>query len=256
MINFDNIRIVLVETSHPGNIGSTARAMKNMGLNKLYLVKPNLNPYRKAHELAAGAYDILQQAVIVDSLAEALKDCHVIYATSARPRDLALPGLTPREAATHMTNPSNGTQIAIVFGREHAGLTNDELLQAQYHIYIPSNPSFSSLNLSQAVQIIAYELCLQSHLAQHSTVATHQTREATAENIERFYTHLEEVLIQIDFLKPSNPKKLLHRIRRLFNRAKLESTEVNLLRGILTQIQVHCKPPALTTTNPVSNDDI
>lgn len=239
MINFDTIRIVLVETSHPGNIGSTARAMKTMGLQRLYLVKPNLNPYRKAHELAAGAYDILQQAVIVDTLEEALHDCHLVCATSARPRDIALPGLTPRGCAEYVATQTDNTQTAIVFGREHAGLTNDELLQAHYHVHIPSNPTFSSLNLSQAVQILAYELRMQICDPLNTDVATHATEYATSEDIERFYTHLEQVLIQIDFLKPSNPKKLRYRLRRLFNRAKLEATEVNLLRGILTQVQVN-----------------
>lgn len=237
VMNFNSIRIVLVETSHPGNIGSAARAMKNMGLSKLVLVKPNLNPYRKAHELAAGAYDILREAVIVETLEEALQDCHLVCATSARPRDIALPGFTPRTCAEYITQLPQPTQTAIVFGREHAGLTNEELLQAHYHVHIPSNPEFSSLNLAQAVQVITYELRMQA-LTPQAHVATNDVELATADNIERFYAHLEEVLIQIDFLKPSNPKKLLQRLRRLFNRSQLEATEVNLLRGILTQIQV------------------
>ncbi len=236
-MDFNSIRIVLVETSHPGNIGSAARAMKNMGLNQLVLVKPNLNPYRKAHELAAGAYDILREAIIVNTLEEALAGCHLVCATSARPRDIALPGFTPRTCAEHIAKQPNNTQTAIVFGREHAGLTNEELLQAHYHVHIPSNPEFSSLNLAQSVQVIAYELRMQA-LSPQAHVATHDVALATVDDIERFYAHLEEVLIQIDFLKPSNPKKLLQRLRRLFNRSQLETTEVNLLRGILTQVQV------------------
>ncbi|HVT62171.1 MAG TPA: tRNA (cytosine(32)/uridine(32)-2'-O)-methyltransferase TrmJ [Legionellaceae bacterium] len=234
---FEAIRIVLVATTHPGNIGSTARAMKTMGLSRLYLVNPNLNPYRKAHELAAGAYDILQNAVLCKTLEDALEGCHLVCGTSARPRDLALPGLTPVECATLVNQQNEGTEIAIVFGREHAGLTNEELLLCHYHLHIPSNPAFSSLNLAQAVQIVAYELRMRA-LQPSVKVETHADRLATHDETEQFYAHLEQVLVQIDFLKPSNPRKLLYRLRRLFNRARLEATEINILRGILTQIQV------------------
>ncbi|MDP3561400.1 MAG: tRNA (cytosine(32)/uridine(32)-2'-O)-methyltransferase TrmJ [Legionellaceae bacterium] len=243
-MNLDSIRIVLVATSHPGNIGSTARAMKTMGLKRLYLVNPNLSPYRKAHELAAGAFDILQEAVVVKSLPEALEGCQLVLATSARPRDIALPGLSPYGSAELIANHSDDTEIAIVFGREHAGLTNEELLQAHYHIQIPSDPNFSSLNLAQAVQVIAYEIRMRL-LSPPATVTTKTNRQknllATADDIERFYTHLENVLIDIDFLKPSNPKKLLQRLRRLFNRTRLERVEISILRGILTQIQSSLK---------------
>lgn len=236
-MNLDSIRIILVATTHPGNIGSTARAMKTMGLKRLYLVNPNLNPYRKAHELAAGAFDILQTAVICSSLTQALEGCHLVFGTSARPRDLALPGLTPASCAELVSQQSDDTEIALVFGREHAGLTNEELLLCHYHLHIPSNPEFSSLNLAQAVQIIAYELRMRT-LNPSAQVETGQNSYATSNEIEQFYAHLEKILIQIDFLKPSNPKKLLQRLRRLFNRAHLETTEVNILRGILTHIEM------------------
>lgn len=235
-MNLDSVRIVLVATTHPGNIGSTARAMKTMGLKRLYLVNPNLNPYRKAHELAAGAFDILQTAVICTTLTQALEGCHLVCGTSARPRDLALPGLMPASCADLVSQQSADTEIAVVFGREHAGLTNEELLLCQYHLHIPSNPDFSSLNLAQAVQIVAYELRMRM-LNPSAQVETSQHSYATSNEIEQFYTHLEKILIQIDFLKPSNPKKLLQRLRRLFNRAHLETTEVNILRGILTHIE-------------------
>ena len=237
-MNLASVRIVLVATTHPGNIGSAARAMKTMGLTRLYLVNPNLNPYRKAHELAAGAFDILQSAVLCTSLAEALQGCHLVCGTSARPRDLALPGLTPSACANLVEEQSDDTEIALVFGREHAGLTNEELLLCHYHLHIPSNPDFSSLNLAQAVQIIAYELRMR-HLNPEAQVETAQNVYATSDEIEQFYAHLEKILIQIDFLKPSNPKKLLQRLRRLFNRARLETTEINILRGILTHIGVN-----------------
>lgn len=235
-MKLDSIRIVLVATSHPGNIGSTARAMKTMGLQRLYLVTPKVFPAREAHELAAGSDDILEQAVITDSLADALKGCHIIFATSARARDLALPGFLPEAAAQFITKADDKTEVAVVFGREHAGLTNDELLHCHYHINIPSNPSYSSLNLAQAVQIIAYELRMKL-LSPIADVEMGNDELATSDEVELFYTHLQDVLVAIDFLKPSNPKKLVQRLRRLFNRSQLESTEINILRGILTHVQ-------------------
>lgn len=235
-MKFDSIRIVLVATSHPGNIGSTARAMKTMGLRRLYLVSPKLFPHPQAHELSAGADDLLQQAVVTESLSEALEGCQLVLATSARPRDLDLPGLTPATAAALVSEIGDNTEVAIVFGREHAGLTNDELLHCHYHIHIPSDPAHSSLNLAQAVQIVAYELRMKL-LSPVAEVGESNDNLATVDEVEQFYTHLREVLIAIDFLKPSNPKKLLQRLRRLFNRTKLESVEVNILRGILTHMK-------------------
>ncbi len=234
-MNVQSIRIILVATSHPGNIGSTARAMKTMGFSRLYLVSPKLFPDWRAEELAAGAQDILDGAVVTDSLPKALSGCHLVLATSARPRDLALPGLTPALAAGLVSEAADSTEVAIVFGREHAGLTNDELLQCHYHIHIPSDPVYSSLNLAQAVQIVVYELRMKL-LAPSAVVEMSQDTLATAEEVEQFYEHLQQVLVMIEFLKPSNPKKLLQRLRRLFNRTKLETVEINILRGILTQI--------------------
>jgi tRNA (cytidine32/uridine32-2'-O)-methyltransferase len=235
-MKLNSIRIVLVATSHPGNIGSTARAMKTMGLQRLYLVTPKVFPAQEAHELAAGSDDILNQAIMTESLAAALKGCHLIFATSARARDLALPGFLPGAAAEFISKADDNTEVAFVFGREHAGLTNDELLHCHYHINIPSNPSYSSLNLAQAVQIIAYELRM-ALLSPTVEVETGNDKRATSEEVELFYTHLHDVLVAIDFLKPSNPKKLLQRLRRLFNRSQLESKEINILRGILTHVQ-------------------
>lgn len=235
-MKFDSIRIVLVATSHPGNIGSTARAMKTMGLHRLYLVSPKLFPDPRAHELSAGADDLFQHTVVTDSLTEALKGCQLVIATSARPRDIALEGLTPGGCASLIAGMKDATETAIVFGREHAGLTNDELLQCHYHVNIPTHPDFSSLNLAQAVQIIAYELRMKI-LSPVVEVETSHDSLATVDGVEQFYTHLRNVLLAIDFLKPSNPKRLLQRLRRLFNRAKLETMEVNILRGILTHIE-------------------
>lgn len=239
-MKLDAVRIVLVATSHPGNIGSTARAMKTMGLTRLYLVAPAAPLDFRAHEMAAGADDIYSEAVIVDSLAEALIGCQLVFATSARPRDIALVGATPFESATICAKQSDDTEVAFVFGREHAGLTNDELLHCHYHVHIPSNSEFSSLNLAQSVQIIAYELRMKS-LKPTALVETKQDSLASADAVEQFYTHLRQVLIEIGFLKPANPKRLFQRVRRLFNRIQLESLEINILRGILTHIQTAIK---------------
>lgn len=235
-MKLESVRIILIATSHPGNIGSAARAMKTMGLGSLYLVTPKSFPDLKAWEMAAGADDVLEHCVVTDTLEEALHGCQLILATSARPRGIALPGLTPAEAATLVCTKPDATQVAILFGREHAGLTNDELLKSHYHIHIPSNPEYGSLNLAQAVQIVAYELRM-ALLSPAAEVELRPERLATADEIEQFYAHLTEVMIAIDFLKPSNPRRLQQRVRRLFNRAKLEHMEVNILRGLLSNIQ-------------------
>jgi tRNA (cytidine32/uridine32-2'-O)-methyltransferase len=232
----NSIRIVLVSTSHPGNIGSTARAMKTMGLGRLYLVSPRSFPDRNAFELAAGADDVLDGAIVTHTLAEALVGCHLVLGTSARPRGIELPGVTPEQSAALAHDISDSSEVAFVFGRELSGLSNDELLHCHYHVTIPSHPDFSSLNLAQAVQIIAYEL-RKKFLSGEDTPATISDELATADQVERFYEHLQTVLVAIDFLKLSNPIKLVQRLRRLFNRVKLEATEVNILRGILSNIQ-------------------
>lgn len=235
-MKFASIRIVLVATSHPGNIGSAARAMKTMGLQRLYLVSPKVFPDRQAHEMSAGAYDVLENALVTETLAEALVGCHLVIGTSARPRGIDLIGLTPSGCATLVNDASETAEVALVFGREHAGLTNDELLHCHYHVTIPSDPEFSSLNLGQAVQIIAYELRMK-WLSTPDCSVDKGASLATVDQVERFYTHLQEVLVEIDFLKISNPKKLVQRLRRMFNRIQLEYLEVNILRGILSNIQ-------------------
>ena len=229
------IRVILVETSHPGNIGAAARAMKTMGLSRLYLVSPKIFPDKNAVEMASGAQDVLENAVCVDSLDEALFGAQLVLMTSARPRDIALPGLTPDKAAETMAEMPEDIEIALVFGRERIGLTNEELLRGHYHIEIPTNPVYSSLNLAQAVQIIAYETAKAA--ASHRTVLPKTEGVlAKAEQVEQYYAHLEGVLQKIGFLKPSNPKQVMLRLRRLFNRAKLEAVEVNILRGMLREI--------------------
>lgn len=227
----ENIKIVLVNTSHPGNIGSAARAMKTMGLSKLWLVAPLDFPHEKATALASGAVDVLEQATVVDCLQEAIADCHLVVGTSSRSRTIPWPQLTPRELGEQAFQESRHTQVAIVFGREQTGLTNEELHLCHFHVHIPSNPDYSSLNLAAAVQVLAYEV----RVASESKNRTEEKRDfefATAEDMEGFYQHLEEAMLEIRFLNPKAPRQLMPRLRRLFHRARLDVMEMNILRGI------------------------
>jgi tRNA (cytidine32/uridine32-2'-O)-methyltransferase len=232
----DRIRIVLINTSHPGNIGSTARAMKTMGLSELYLVGPLDFPHPKAVEMASSAADILEQAVIVDTLDEAIADCTLVVGTSARIRAIPWPLLTPREMVEKVKQEASGNKTAILFGREQSGLSNEELQRCNLHIHIPANPDYSSLNLSAAVQIVAYELRIAS-LGENIVSEKWDYRLATADEMEKFFIHLEQVLIEIDFLKMSAPRKLMTRLRRLFLRTRPDVMEMNILRGMLTAVQ-------------------
>ena len=230
-----NIRIVLVETTHPGNIGATARAMKNMGMSRLFLVKPHRFPSHDATARAAGADDVLMQAQICESLDQALEGCSLAFGASARSRSIPWPQLDPRQAASRAMTASAGGEVAFVFGREHAGLTNLELDRCNYLVTIPTNPEFASLNVAAAVQVLSYELRVASQLA--TPPAATEEALASAEERERFYDHLEQVLTDLEFLNPDNPKHLMRRLRRLFNRVELDCNEVNILRGILTAVE-------------------
>lgn len=238
----DNIRVVLVATSHPGNIGGVARAMKNMGLSRLVLVEPNIFPSARADARASGALDILQSAQVVTNLEQALEGCTMVFGTSARERHLPWPIVEPRDAAkVCLENALAGAQVAIVFGRERTGLTNEELHLCQYHVTIPSNPEFSSLNLAAAVQVLAYELRLACRDLSPDALQLAQKLDpqalATTDDMERFYQHLEQALVDIEFLDPAQPKHLMSRLRRLYGRQALEKVEMNILRGILTETQ-------------------
>lgn len=227
----DNIRIVLINTSHPGNIGSAARAMKTMGLSELYLVSPLLYPHAKAIELASGAVDVLENAIVVDSLEEAIADCGLVVGTSARSRTIPWPMLSPRAFAEKAAAEPSGQKIAVIFGREQSGLTNEELHACHFHIQIPSNPEYSSLNLASAVQVISYELRVASQLDVISEEWDY--RYATGQEMSGLYEHLEKVLIDVEFLKPHVPRQLMTRLRRLFNRTRLDELEIKMLRGML-----------------------
>jgi len=235
------IKIVLVETSHPGNIGAAARAMKTMGLSRLALVTPQVYPSAEATARASGADDVLAQAEVFETLEEAIADCQLVLGTSARLRSLKWPQLNPRESADRVLLEVRQGRVAIVFGRERVGLTNEELALCHYLVNIPSNPEYSSLNLASAVQILCYELSMQGGGAEPAQSEELGELPVDQEEMERLYSHFESALVELDFLDPENPKHLMRRLRRLFNRVRATQNEVNILRGILTAAQRCCR---------------
>ncbi|HEB63665.1 MAG TPA: tRNA (cytosine(32)/uridine(32)-2'-O)-methyltransferase TrmJ [Gammaproteobacteria bacterium] len=235
-----NIRFVLINTSHPGNIGAVARAMKNMRLEQLYLVDPQKFPSTVATARASGAIGILEKATVCETVSEAIKGCSLVLGTSARLRTIAWPQMDARMSAEKIVAEKKGSQIAILFGREHSGLTNEELELCHYLVHIPCNPDFSSLNIAAAAQVIAYEILMASQNRPteiEREVIGAEDDWATSGEVERFYSHLESVLIETGFLDPSNPRLLMRKLKRLYQRARLEKNEVNILRGILTAVQ-------------------
>lgn len=243
MQNVENLTVILVNTSHPGNIGASARAMKNMGLSRLTLVQPEEFPSGVAVGRAVSAVDILDQAVVVDSLQEAVKDCGLIIGTSARSRRIPWPMLEPEQCAEKLMLESQANKVAIVFGREDAGLTNEELQLCHFHVQIPTSDDYSSLNLAAAVQVICYEIRKAWLRAEQIKAVTDDelwdVERATGEQVEHFYEHLEKVLIAVNFHDPNNPRQLIHRLRRLFGRIRMDAMELNILRGILSNIEMH-----------------
>lgn len=229
-----DVNIVLVNTSHPGNIGAAARAMKNMGLSSLSLVAPEQFPHKEATVRASGADDLLAHAALHDDLPAALAECDWVFGASARTRNLTVPVCDAREAAVQIASATH-RKVAIVFGRENSGLTNEELSLCHHHIHIPTVENFSSLNLAQAVQVVAYEL----RMTQQQKIAQKTDPEeavANGEQLQGFYTHLFETMTQVNFLDPNHPKLLMRRMQRLFNRAEVSETEINILRGFLSAI--------------------
>lgn len=229
-----NIRVVLVGTSHPGNIGSVARAMKTMGLSNLYLAEPRTEPDGHSIALAAGASDILKNLVTTDSLEEAIADCSLVIGTSARSRTLDWPMLDPRQSGEKLAAQATTGPVAIVFGRENHGLNNEELQRCNYHVAIPANPEYSSLNLAQAVQIICYETRI-AHLALNEK-PVEVTEYPLSADLQRFFEHLEKTLSETGFIVKNHPGQVMVKLRRLFSRAQVEAAEMNILRGILTSI--------------------
>ena len=245
MIMLQNVRIVLVETSHTGNMGSVARAMKTMGLTNLWLVNPLVKPDSQAIALAAGASDVIGDAKIVDTLDEALAGCSLVVGTSARSRTLPWPMLDPRECGIKSISEAQQAPVAIVFGRERVGLTNDELQKCHYHVAIQANPEYSSLNLAMAVQILAYEVRIAwlatQNEGQEIEISPEEPAYPLVDDLERFYAHLEQSLSKSGFIRPTHPGQVMSRLRRLFTRARPESQELNILRGMLTSLEQHDK---------------
>lgn len=228
-----HIRIVLVNTSHPGNIGATARAMKTMGLDVLWLVNPKLFPHADATARASGADNVLAHATVCTDLDAALEGCNLVVGASARTRTIPCPVLTPRECARLVAAEGDQGKVAVLFGCEQSGLSNAEMDRCHYLVQIPANPAYGSLNLAAAVQIIGYEFyALQ--VETRETAAAPEHTPVGVDEMERFYVHLEETLVALDFLDPENPRQLMRRLRRLFNRARPDENEINILRGILT----------------------
>lgn len=238
----ESIRVVMVETTHPGNIGAAARAMKTMGYQNLYLVKPKIYPNAEATARAAGADDILIKAVICDSLEEALQGCVTVVASTARPRTISHPIFTPREYASKLSEMVKNGPVALVFGRESSGLSNEELELCNVILQIPTNPDFSSLNVASAVQILCYEFiqALQSGKSDNTDAETDgkaKVKLATTDEMTYLYDHLEASMIDVGFLNPEQPRKLMRRLKSLFNRANLDENEISILRGFLAAVQ-------------------
>jgi tRNA (cytidine32/uridine32-2'-O)-methyltransferase len=250
-ICFNNIRIVLVNTSHPGNIGATARAMKNMGLSHLTLVDPEQFPSPVASGRAVAAVDILERAQVVATLEEAVKDCGLVIGASARVRRIPWPLMSPVEAAEKVADESRLNQVALVFGREDSGLTNEELQLCHFHVHIAADENYSSLNLAAAVMVISYEVRMELlRRAQEGAPVPEPDEQAivegvdwdvpkaTGQQLENFYTHLEQVMIDLNFHDPENPRLLMMRMRRLFGRIRPDQMEISILRGLLSHVDM------------------
>lgn len=238
----ENIRIVLVETSHSGNIGSAARAMKTMGLAHLYLVAPKQRVDAQAIALAAGAEDVVNNAVQVNDFADAIAGCSLVIGTSARLRHVQTPLIEPRECAEKAIFHARRGNVAIVFGRERSGLTNDELLKCRYHLTIPANPDYSSLNLAMAVQLVAYELRIAWRAAgkiqQQSPLSAIENIYPDAQALEYFFAHTERLYRQLGFIQNQG---VMPKLRRLYQRAQIERNELNILHGMLSAVEKRLK---------------
>jgi tRNA (cytidine32/uridine32-2'-O)-methyltransferase len=241
-----NIRIILVEPQYPRNIGSAARALKNMGLKDLYLVKPANLTNPETRQMASGAIDLLEQAQIVDSLELAIADCDFIVATSSRCCSFSWPVMEAREACAAIHNKltnNEANKVAIIFGTERTGLDTEQLQLANLQLQIAADPEYPVLNLAQTIQIVTYELRMafkSSVVSQPLYNPTHDYL-ATASQREGLYEHLERFMLRIGFLNPQQPKNLMPRLRRLFTKANLEAKEINIIRGILTTAESHIK---------------
>jgi len=246
----DHIRIVLVNTTHPGNIGAAARAMKNMGLSKLYIVEPKTFPSEEANWRAGHALDVLESAKVTENLESAIEGCGLVIGTSARERKIPWPLLNPRACANTVAEEVDQTEVAIVFGREDRGLTNEELQMCNLHLNIPTNAEYSSLNLAQAVQVVCYELRMRlvgdgldqpiTEIEQTQAVPDAMrdwdVKLADAPMLNHMFEHLEQTLIEIEFLDPEAQRQVMTRFRRLFTRVRMDEMEVQMMRGMLKRV--------------------
>jgi tRNA (cytidine32/uridine32-2'-O)-methyltransferase len=235
----ENIKIVLVRTYHPGNIGSAARAMKTMGMNSLFLVDPKQFPDDEAIKMARSASDVISWATVVDSVYEAVKDCSVVIASTARPRGFDLPELIPEKAAEKLKSHAQSGKVALLFGPERMGLSNDDLQYANYRVTILTSPYYPSLNMAAAVQTLCYEVFKRysSEIDTDASGVGSIEKMPSIESLERLYLHVEETLKGTGFIFKKHPGKIMKKIRSLIAKAELTETEVNMLRGILTSVQ-------------------
>lgn len=275
MASLEHIRIVMVNTTLPANIGAALRAMKTMGLTRLVLVDPKTYPHPDINALSAGASDLIEKIEIVPTLQDAIADCQIVFGTSARSRTIPWPLLDARPASEVAIQAAQKNQeVAIVFGREDRGLTNEELALANYHLTIPVNEDYGVLNVAQAIQVVCYELRMSALATttaaeptpeDHMPLIQNQSMEwdeplVTQQQMEQFYPHLEKTLVDIDFLDPDNPRLLPLRLRRLFGRVQLDRMEYHLLRGVFTRVQAlangtwQAPKKALKPTGDQSND--
>lgn len=239
---FKHIRIVMIGTTHPGNIGAAARAMFTMGLQRLVLVQPEAKfPSGVATARASGANKVLDDTQVFDNLSDAIADCSLVMGASARARRIAWPEVQPDECAQKALE-SKG-EVALLLGREHSGLNNEELEACQYLVRIPTNPKFSSLNVASALQVLSYEVRRQALMQAPPEVEEEPHIPVDSAEMERFYAHLEQTLVDIDFLDPDNPRLLMRKLRRLFHRAEPNISEANILRGILKAAQKSSSTP-------------
>ena len=236
LISIDHIDIVMVGTTHPGNIGAAARAMHNMCFKNLVLVDPQCPVGDIAYARSSGAHDILDRRKTVNSLQEAISNCHLVVGLTARHRSLPWPEMNPQQISQEIISKGAGTRAALVFGREHSGLTNDELSLCNYMVSIPTNPDFSSLNVASAIQVMCYEI--YQHVSSGQLTSTEEGEPlATSHDIEGYMSHLQQVLVTTEFIDPDNPGLLMQRLRRLYQRIDLSKSEVKILRGILSSVE-------------------
>ena len=242
-----NIRIVLVETSHPGNVGAVARAMKNMMLESLYLVQPKQFPDSHAMARSSGAVDVLENAVVCDSLAEAIADCHLVIAASARSRYISWPTTSAPEAAQKLLQAGLQAPVALVFGREDRGLNNEELDHCNFMVQLPANPDFSSLNIAAAVQVFSYEirkafLEIEEQQSASGVVTSKEDslsaedRLASGDNLQRLFSHLEATLVDVSFMPEHRTRTLMRKLKRFYLKSQITEEEVSIFRGILSEM--------------------